>query len=111
MEPANIRTYLDFEKPIAELESKVAELEALSSDESSVSIAEEIQTLQQKAQQARVDTYSKLTPWQKTQVARHPDRPHCKNFLDELVTDFTPLAGDRYFSEDYAIVGCIGRMG
>ncbi len=111
VEPANIRTYLDFEKPIAELESKVAELEALSSDESSVSIAEEIQTLQQKAQQALVDTYSKLTPWQKTQVARHPDRPHCKNFLDELVTDFTPLAGDRYFSEDYAIVGGIGRMG
>ena len=96
MEAAKIRTYLDFEKPIAELESKVAELEALSSDESSVSISDEIEKLQQKAEQALVETYAKLTPWQKTQVARHPDRPHCMDFIERLITDFTPLAGDRY---------------
>ena len=110
MEAANIRTYLDFEKPIAELESKVAELEMLSSDESSVSISEEIEKLQQKAQQALEETYAKLTPWQKTQVARHPDRPHCIDFIDLLIDDFTPLAGDRYFSEDAAILGGIGRF-
>ncbi|MGI9426714.1 MAG: acetyl-CoA carboxylase carboxyltransferase subunit alpha [Hyphomicrobiaceae bacterium] len=105
-----MRTYLDFEKPIAELESKVADLQTLSEDESSVSIADEIDTLEQKANQALRDTYAKLTPWQKTQVARHPDRPHCMDFVDGLVTDFTPLAGDRYFSEDAAIVGGIGRL-
>lgn len=111
MVTTKIRTYLDFEKPIAELESKVADLQTLSEDESSVSIADEIDTLEQKAKQALRDTYAKLTPWQKTQVARHPDRPHCMDFVDGLVTDFTPLAGDRYFSEDAAIVGGIGRLG
>ena len=110
MEAAKIRTYLDFEKPIAELESKVAELEALSSDESSVSISDEIEKLQQKAEQALVETYAKLTPWQKTQVARHPDRPHCMDFIERLITDFTPLAGDRYYSEDAAIIGGVGRF-
>jgi acetyl-CoA carboxylase carboxyl transferase subunit alpha len=105
-----IRTYLDFEKPIAELESKVADLQALSSGKDSVSIGEEIDKLQQKAEQALADTYAKLTPWQKTQVARHPDRPHCMAFVNELFEDFTPLAGDRYFSEDHAIVGGMGRF-
>ena len=80
--PVTVRTYLDFEKPIAELESKVAELKALNSeDDGSVSITEEVTKLQQKAQQALVDTYAKLTPWQKTQVARHPDRPHCLDYV------------------------------
>lgn len=106
-EPA-IRTYLDFEKPVAELESKVLELEALSSDKDSVSISDEIKTLQAKAQKALVDTYAKLTPWQKTQVARHPDRPHCMDVIKALIEDFTPLAGDRYYSEDAAIVGGLG---
>ena len=110
VEAAKIRTYLDFEKPIAELESKVAELEALSSDESSVSISDEIEKLQQKAEQALVETYAKLTPWQKTQVARHPDRPHCMDFIERLIDDFTPLAGDRYYSEDAAIIGGVGRF-
>ena len=100
-----MHNYLDFEKPIAELESKVADLQALSSGKDSVSIGEEIDKLQQKAEQALADTYAKLTPWQKTQVARHPDRPHCMAFVNELFEDFTPLAGDRYFSEDHAIVG------
>jgi acetyl-CoA carboxylase carboxyl transferase subunit alpha len=106
-----VRTYLDFEKPIAELESKVAELEALNSDDAgSMSITEEVTKLQQKAQQALVDTYARLTPWQKTQVARHPDRPHCLDYVKALIQDFTPLAGDRYFSEDAAIMGGIGRF-
>lgn len=106
-----IRTYLDFEKPIAELESKVADLQAMSKDKDSVSIVEEIEKLQQKAEQALADTYGKLTPWQKTQVARHPDRPHCMTFVNALIEDFTPLAGDRYFAEDHAIVGGMGRLG
>ena len=108
---ATVRTYLDFEKPIAELESKVSELKAANSGEhASVSIAEEVTKLQQKAQQALVDTYAKLTPWQKTQVARHPDRPHCLDYVGELIEDFTPLAGDRYFAEDAAIMGGLGRF-
>jgi acetyl-CoA carboxylase carboxyl transferase subunit alpha len=106
-----VRTYLDFEKPIAELESKVAELSALSvEDDGSVSITEEVTKLQQKAHQALVDTYAKLTPWQKTQVARHPDRPHCLDYVEALIEDFTPLAGDRYYAEDAAIMGGIGRF-
>jgi acetyl-CoA carboxylase carboxyl transferase subunit alpha len=105
-----IRTYLDFEKPIAELESKVADLQTLTHDENSVSIVEEIEKLQLKARQALAGTYAKLTPWQKTQVARHPDRPHCMAFINKLVEDFTPLAGDRYFAEDHAIVGGMGQF-
>ena len=108
--PATIRTYLDFEKPIAELESKVAELRALEGDDRPVSIADEIKKLEQKAQAALVDTYGKLTPWQKTQVARHPERPHCLDFVNALIDDFTPMAGDRYFAEDEAIVGGLGRF-
>ncbi|MCB1548633.1 MAG: acetyl-CoA carboxylase carboxyltransferase subunit alpha [Hyphomicrobiaceae bacterium] len=105
-----MRTYLDFEKPIAELESKVAELRSLTGDDNSVSIAEEIETLQAKAETALVETYAKLTPWQKTQVARHPDRPHCLDYVKALIDDFTPLAGDRYFGEDEAIMGGVGRF-
>ena len=82
--PLTVRTYLDFEKPIAELESKVAELRAINVDEGSTAIAEEVAKLEQKAQQALADTYAKLTPWQKTQVARHPDRPHCLDYVREL---------------------------
>jgi len=109
--PVTVRTYLDFEKPIAELESKVSELRALSSDEDgSMSLTEEVTKLQQKAHQALVDTYSKLTPWQKTQVARHPDRPHCLDYVKALIDEFTPLAGDRYFAEDAAIMGGLGRF-
>ncbi|HJZ31717.1 MAG TPA: acetyl-CoA carboxylase carboxyltransferase subunit alpha [Hyphomicrobiaceae bacterium] len=109
--PLAVRTYLDFEKPIAELESKVAELSALNvEDDGSVSITEEVTKLQQKAHQALVDTYAKLTPWQKTQVARHPDRPHCLDYVEALIEDFTPLAGDRYYAEDAAIMGGIGRF-
>src|SRR6478672_1756574 len=109
--PLTVRTYLDFEKPIAELESKVTELRALSSDEDgSMSLTEEVTRLQQKAHQALTDTYAKLTPWQKTQVARHPDRPHCLDYVAALIEDFVPLAGDRYFAEDAAIMGGLGRF-
>ncbi len=110
MDRPAIRTYLDFEKPIAELESKVAELRALEGDDRPVSIMDEIKKLEQKARSALIDTYSKLTPWQKTQVARHPERPHCLDFVNSLIDDFTPMAGDRYFAEDEAIVGGMGRF-
>jgi acetyl-CoA carboxylase carboxyl transferase subunit alpha len=100
-----VRTYLDFEKPVAELESKIADLKAIDGDDDAVSITEEVASLQQKAHQALVDTYARLTPWQKTQVARHPDRPHCLDYVAALIEDFVPLAGDRYFAEDSAIMG------
>ena len=105
-----MRTYLDFEKPIAELESKVAELKALAGEQRSGSIEEELARLETRAREALVETYSGLTPWQKTQVARHPERPHFRHYIDTLVQDFTPLAGDRYFAEDQAIIGGIGRL-
>src|SRR5262245_31455862 len=107
MDRQSIRTYIEFEKPIAELESKLAELQTLSDGENAVSITEEITRLKQKAQQMLADTYAKLTPWQKTQVARHPERPHTLDFVEGLIEDFVPLAGDRYFAEDEAIVGGI----
>ena len=105
-----MRTYLDFEKPIAELESKVAELRALAAEQHSASIQEELSKLEAKAREALKETYAELTPWQKTQVARHPERPHFRHYIDGLVRDFTPLAGDRLFAEDQAIIGGIGRL-
>ena len=103
-----VRTYLQFEKPIAELESKVAELKALENGSNAVSISDEVRKIEQKAHNLLVDTYAKLTPWQKTEVARHPERPHCLDYVNALIEDFTPLAGDRYFGEDEAIVGGLG---
>jgi acetyl-CoA carboxylase carboxyl transferase subunit alpha len=105
-----MRTYLDFEKPIAELESKVAELKALSDQDSAVSISDELETLEAKSREALEETYARLTPWQKTQVARHPERPHFMDYVRASIADFTPLAGDRLFAEDHAIVGGIGRL-
>ena len=110
MDRQPIRTYIEFEKPIAELESKLQELKALSDGDNAVSLSEEIAKLEQKAQQMLAETYSKLTPWQKTQVARHPERPHTLDFINSLIEDFTPLAGDRYYAEDRAIVGGLGRF-
>jgi acetyl-CoA carboxylase carboxyl transferase subunit alpha len=104
------RTYLDFEKPIAELEAKVNELKHLEDADNSVSIADEIKKLEQKATSALTETYKKLTPWQKTQVARHPERPHALDYIDGLIEDFIPLAGDRYFAEDAAIVAGVGTF-
>jgi acetyl-CoA carboxylase carboxyl transferase subunit alpha len=106
-----MRTYLDFEKPIAELESKVAELKALSTEQRSVHIEDELSRLEAKAKEALEETYAELTPWQKTQVARHPERPHLKDYIAGFVDDFMPLAGDRAFADDQAIVGGLGRIG
>ncbi len=105
-----MRTYLDFEKPIAELESKIVELRSLTANENSVALNDEIVKLEQKAQQLLKDTYGKLTPWQKTQVARHQNRPHTADYVKALIEDFTPLAGDRYFGEDAAIIGGMGTF-
>jgi acetyl-CoA carboxylase carboxyl transferase subunit alpha len=105
-----MRTYLEFEKAIAELESKISELRSLSADASNMQIADEISKLEQKARQLLVDTYAKLTPWQKTQVARHPERPHCLDYVSAMIEEFQPLAGDRYFAEDAAIMGGLGRF-
>jgi acetyl-CoA carboxylase carboxyl transferase subunit alpha len=101
--------FLDFEKPIAELEGKIAELRHLSSD-GELNIAEEVGKLQAKLDRLLRQTYAKLTPWQKTLVARHPDRPHGRDYIDALIDDFTPLAGDRLFAEDQAILGGLGRF-
>ena len=105
-----MRAYLDFEKPVAELEAKIAELRALTDGQSGAAITDEVTRLEGKAQQALRDVYATLTPWQKTQVARHPERPHCVHYISRLITDFTPLAGDRYFGEDSAIIGGFGRF-
>jgi acetyl-CoA carboxylase carboxyl transferase subunit alpha len=103
-----MRSYLDFEKPVAELEAKVEELRAMSGN--GVAIGEELTRLQAKASRALADLYAALTPWQKTQVARHPQRPHFSDYVQALIEDFTPLAGDRKFAEDEAIIGGIGRF-
>ena len=101
--------FLDFEKPIAELEGKIAELRHLS-DSDGMNIAEEVSRLQAKVERDLGSTYSRLTPWQKTLVARHPDRPHTVDYIKALVEDFTPLAGDRVYGEDAAIIGGLGRI-
>ena len=101
--------FLDFEKPIAELEAKIEELRHLSNSDS-INIAEEINRLQLKVDRLLRATYAKLTPWQKTQVARHPDRPHFRDYVARLITEFTPLAGDRAFADDAAIQGGLGRF-
>ena len=100
---------LDFEKPIAELEGKIEELRRMT-DAGDVNVADEVGRLQTKVDKLLRSTYAKLTPWQKTQVARHPDRPHTLDYIKELIEDFTPLAGDRCFGEDQAIIGGLGRF-
>jgi acetyl-CoA carboxylase carboxyl transferase subunit alpha len=104
-----MRVFLDFEKPIAELEAKIEELRQMSEPEG-VNIAEEVSRLAEKADRQLRLTYAKLTPWQKTQVARHTDRPKAKRYIDTLISDFTALAGDRAFAEDAAIIGGLGRF-
>jgi acetyl-CoA carboxylase carboxyl transferase subunit alpha len=100
---------LDFEKPVAELEAKIEELRHL--DGGRVNIGDEIGKLQDKANRQLRGLYGKLTPAQKVQVARHPNRPHCLNYIAKLIEDFTPLAGDRCFADDQAIIGGLGRFG
>ena len=103
-----MRSYLDFEKPVAELEARLDELRALAASGSD--IGDEITRIEDKASQTLSDLYASLTPWQKTQVARHPLRPHCMDYVSALIEDFTPLAGDRKFGEDEAVVGGFGRF-
>ena len=103
-------TYLEFEKPIAELESKISELRHVPNS-GDVDIAEEVMRLQGKVDKLLRTTYAKLTPWQRVQVARHAERPHARRYIDRLITDYMPLAGDRAFGEDAAIVGGVGRLG
>src|ERR1041384_4989372 len=106
-----MRSYLDFEKPVAELEAKVEELRAMqSAGNGAADIAEDIGRLETKAAVALKDLYAELTPWQKTQVARHPQRPHCVDYIGGLITGFVPFAGDRKFGEDSAIVAGFGRF-
>jgi len=105
-----MRSYFDFEKGVAELEAKVEELRALADGDNTVAIGDEISRLQAKAADALEELYANLTPWQKTQVARHPQRPHCVDFISGLITEFTPFAGDRKFAEDNAIIGGFGRF-
>src|SRR3974390_3439300 len=105
-----MRSYLDFEKPVAELEAKVEELRALGETGDAVAIGEEIGRLEAKASAALGELYAALTPWQKTQVARHPQRPHCLDYIAQLIVDFVPFAGDRKFGDDEAIVGGFGRF-
>ena len=104
-----MQTFLDFEKPIAELEGKIEELRHIS-DDGEINITEEVGKLQAKADRMLRQSYAKLTPWQKTQVARHPERPHVSDYIANLVEDFMPLAGDRVFGEDQAILGGLGRF-
>ncbi|MBV8850083.1 MAG: acetyl-CoA carboxylase carboxyltransferase subunit alpha [Methylobacteriaceae bacterium] len=105
-----MRSYLDFEKPVADLEAKVEELRAVSNGGDTASIGEELTKLEAKAAKALSELYANLSPWQKTQVARHPQRPHFIDYVRELVADFTPLAGDRHFGDDRAILGGFGRF-
>ncbi len=104
-----MRHFLDFEKPIAELEGKIEELRRMSEPDG-INIADEVVRLTSVADRQLRATYGRLTPWQKTQVARHPDRPKAKDYIEKLITDFTPLAGDRAFADDAAVLGGMGRF-
>jgi acetyl-CoA carboxylase carboxyl transferase subunit alpha len=105
-----MRSYLDFEKPVAEIEAKIEELRALNAGDSGPAIAEEISRLETKAAEELQELYENLDAWQKTQVARHPERPHSLDYVTALITDFVPLAGDRKFGDDDAIVAGFGRF-
>ncbi|MCR9194389.1 MAG: acetyl-CoA carboxylase carboxyltransferase subunit alpha [Hyphomonas sp.] len=100
-----VTTYLDFEKPLAELETKIAELEAVAAQEGGPQINDELNKLKEKAAKQLKDTYSSLNPWRKTQVARHPERPHFTDYIKHLFEDFQELAGDRVFGNDEAVIG------
>ncbi|MEZ5871153.1 MAG: acetyl-CoA carboxylase carboxyltransferase subunit alpha [Nitratireductor sp.] len=105
-----MRSYLEFEKPVADLEGRIHELRSMAQNDSEIDLSGEIGKLEQKANDTLSDLYSKLTPWHKTQVARHPDRPHFKHYVEALISEFTPLSGDRYFAEDEAVIAGFGRF-
>ncbi|MES0827924.1 acetyl-CoA carboxylase carboxyltransferase subunit alpha [Ruegeria sp. SCP11] len=102
--------YLDFEKPLAEIEGKAEELRALARANEEMDVAEEAAALDAKAAKLLEELYGDLTPWRKCQVARHPERPHCNDYVDALFTEFTPLAGDRNFADDLAVIGGLARF-
>jgi acetyl-CoA carboxylase carboxyl transferase subunit alpha len=102
--------YLEFEKDLAEIEGKADELRAMAEKSEAVNVEKEASALDKKASAMLKDLYKDLTPWQKCQVARHPDRPHCKDYIARLFTDYTPLAGDRNFADDHAVMGGIARL-
>jgi len=102
--------YLDFEKPLAEIEGKAEELRALARQNEEMDVEDEAVALDKKAADMLVELYSKLTPWRKCQVARHPERPHCKDYIKALFTEYTPLAGDRNFADDHAVMGGLARF-
>ncbi len=102
--------YLDFEKPVADLDGQILELKKMSEAGEAVDVAEEIERLEKRSTEALREAYKSLTPWQKAQVARHPDRPHCLDYIERMFTDFTPLAGDRCFGDDHAVISGFGRF-
>jgi acetyl-CoA carboxylase carboxyl transferase subunit alpha len=102
--------YLDFEKPLAEIEGKAEELRNMARKNEEMHVEDEAAALDRKAQDLLKDLYKKLTPWRKCQVARHPDRPHCKDYIEALFTEYTPLAGDRGFADDHAVMGGLARF-
>ncbi|OOY24323.1 acetyl-CoA carboxylase carboxyltransferase subunit alpha [Thioclava sediminum] len=104
-------TYLEFEKPLAEIEGKAEELRALARQNEEMDVDKEASALDKKAEAMLRDLYKDLSPWRKCQVARHPDRPHCKDYIDQLFTEYTPLAGDRNFADDHAVMGGLARLG
>jgi acetyl-CoA carboxylase carboxyl transferase subunit alpha len=105
-----VTQYLEFEKPLAEIEGKAEELRALARQGENVDVADEAKTLDAKAGNLLKDLYKNLTPWRKCQVARHPDRPHCIDYIGALFTEYTPLAGDRNFADDHAVMGGLARF-
>ena len=103
--------YLEFERPLAEIEGKAEELRAMGRDNESMDVEPEAKALDKKASDMLSELYAKLTPWRKCQVARHADRPHCKDYIQELFQEYTPLAGDRNFADDHSIMGGLARLG
>ena len=105
-----MQNYLEFEKPLAEIEGKAEELRAMARQNPEMDVEKEAAALDKKAQALLVDLYQKLSPWRKCQVARHPERPHCQDYVKAMFTDFTPLAGDRNFADDHAVIGGLARF-
>jgi len=103
-------TYLEFEKPLAEIEGKAEELRAMARKSEGMDVEKEAAALDKKAADMLRDLYKNLDPWRKCQVARHPDRPHCMNYIEALFTEYTPLAGDRNFADDHAVMGGLARL-
>jgi acetyl-CoA carboxylase carboxyl transferase subunit alpha len=108
---ADMTQYLDFEKPLAEIEGKAEELRAMARDNADMDVSKEAEALDKKAADLLVSLYKNLSPWRKCQVARHPQRPHCQDYINALFSEFTPLAGDRNFADDPAVMGGLARLG